>query len=204
MADGPNDLIEKLASDPEHYLITKPAREFASMSLGNVVERTIHRRHGLDSAALRPVRTQWVADQFPNEVWDLPMLIALYIGEACSCYVNGEYFATLALCHAINESFVSGIYRAAKKSRKRSWRKLLDDLGNLTPAGKTYLIWVAKLRHALLHVGSRRDYAKAIRVATTPITFKEKILPIPAIDTLCKIALSISIELVGSSSVHKG
>ena len=115
-----------------------------------------------------------------NAHCDLPMLTAFYLGEACSCYVNGEYFATLAMCHAVNESFVRGAYRAAKRSmeeiakrdgrerrRMKTWSDLLDELEqcNLTPAGKRYLKWIARLRNTILHVGTDRDYAKAIKLA---------------------------------------
>jgi hypothetical protein len=156
--------------------------------------------------------------EFPTEVWDVPALTALYLGEACSCYVNGEYFATLAMCHAIVESFVKGAYRAAKRSmvkvvkedgrerkKRKTWSDFLDELEqcNLTPAGKRYLKWIARLRNTVLHVGTDEDYAKAINLATTPTIVRGKTLPMPALATACKIALSVTIQFVGSNSVHK-
>jgi hypothetical protein len=206
---GSNGMIQKLARDPEHNLTTKPARDFATTSIGNLVDKNVRPAFGFDALKkARLLRARWVIGQFPDEVWDVPALTALYLGEACSCYVNEEYFATVAMCQAVNESFVRGAYRAARrpKSKKRmAWGALLQELErrNLTQAGKRYLKWIQDLRNTLLHVGSDQDYAKAIKLAITPIMFEGKITPFPAIETLSKIALSVTIEFVGSNSVHK-
>lgn len=199
-----SDLVQELAYNPESFLITKPAREFTSTSIGKIMDRASCRRHSRGFwRRTRLARERWLTKEFPNEVWDLPALTALYLGEACSCYVNGEYFASLILCHAINESFVKGAYRASKRPPRTTWKRFVEELPDLTPAGKRYLRWIADLRNSLLHVGTDEDYAKAINFATTPIVLKGKTLPIPAIVTICKIALSATIEFVRSKSVHK-
>jgi hypothetical protein len=219
MTNSLTDLVYKLAYYPENHLITKPASSFCFTSLGHVVDRASCRRYGRTfPRRARLARERWLIKEFPKEAWDLPMLTAFYLGEACSCYVNGEYFATLAMCHAVNESFVRGAYRAAKRSmeeiakrdgrerrRMKTWSDLLDELEqcNLTPAGKRYLKWIARLRNTILHVGTDRDYAKAIKLATAVTIARGKTLPIPALATICKITLSVTIQFVGSNSVHR-
>jgi hypothetical protein len=212
-------LIWKLAQDLEHNLITQRARIFASTSLGRIEDGGISRKHGKSFLwKERRERALSLLAQFPEEVWDVPALTALYLGEACQCYVNGEYIACLAMCQATTESFLKGLYRAAKRpltravaaergamKRRKGWNELLEEFTalNLTSPGKRYLNWLANLRNTLLHVGTDQDYAKAIRLATTPIILDGKTTPFPAILPLCKIALSVTIEFVGSNSVNK-
>lgn len=187
-------ILKEWASGPHDWTMTS-AVHFSGTELPFAETVEEHERQLKDIEARREKQREWLRGIFPNEMWRIPTLTSMLLPEAGFCYINGIYYATIVMCQAVVESVLR---REAGGYGKEYWRlvRKLRRAKKLTAKESDDLLWLASVRNPTLHTGSNAKYAKALYRGLMPVIADGKVTERTPIESDCKRALKIVVELL--------